>query len=287
MNDSITACEAGRNFLLRELSKHVPSDETKVILSNYLHAVDGSETPKPIETIYFQLLVSAQNANMKANIIGGSIGGIEHLGKATFEFNPYRVLELFGEDHEKLFTHAMATLTPTGKLRDSAHSIWPAYCRSILSSASFLSQFKDGGDFFNWANHFYRDPRSMPVLPLLISQEIFGIGYPLACDFLKDLGFTGYGKPDIHIKRILLGLGFVEGGVSDYGAQKAIARIAADTGMTPYSVDKLFWLIGSGKLYNHPDLGKNGMIGRNGNKFLSETAPQMSWWHTGAECGVV
>jgi hypothetical protein len=279
MNDSITACQAGRDFLLRELGNHVSPDAAETILSHYLDVADTADTPRPIEAIYFRMLVSAQNANMKANIIGGSIGGIENFGKVTFGFDPSRVLEEFGEDYLKLFAHARATLKPNGRLRSDTRSIWPSYCRTALAAALFLAQFKDGADFFEWANRFYRDPRSMPVLPLLVSQEVFGMGYPLACDFLKDLGFTGYGKPDIHIKRILLALGFVEGGVSDYGAQKAIAHIAADSGMSSYSVDKLFWLIGSGKFYDHPELGKKGKIGQNYKQFLNETAPRMSWWN--------
>jgi hypothetical protein len=40
----------------------------------------------------------------------------------------------------------------------------------------------------------------------------------------------------------------------------------------------LFWLIGSGKFYDHGKLGKDGKIGRNYRQFLMETAPLMSWW---------
>ena len=279
MNDSITACQAGRDFLLRELGKHVPRDAAETILSHYLDVADTADTPKSIETIYFRMLVSAQNANMMANVIGGSIGGIENLGKATFGFKPKEVLNTFASDHDGLFSHIRTTLKPTGKLLGGTKSLWPRYCRTVLSSAAFLAQFKDGEDFIRWANHFYRDPRSMPALPLLVSQEVFGLGYPLACDFLKDLGFIGYGKPDVHIKRILVGLGLAEGGIGDYQLQKLIARIAADNCVSAYSVDKLFWLIGSGKFYDHLKLGKDGRIGRNYKQFLAETAPEMSWWN--------
>jgi len=279
MNDSITACHAGREFLLRELGNHVSPDVVETILSHYLDVADTTDTPKSIETIYFKMLQSAQNANMMANVVGGTIGGIENLGKAIFGFMPKQVLSAFGTDHERLFSHVRTTLKPTGKLLAGNKSLWPRYCRTVLSSAAFLAQFKDGEDFASWANHLYRDSRSKPALPLLISQEVFGLGYPLACDFLKELGFIDYGKPDVHIKRILLALGFVEGGVSDYGVQKVIARIAADSGMSAYSVDKLFWLIGSGKFYNHPELGNKGKIGQNYEQFLVETAPLMSWWN--------
>lgn len=279
MIDSVKAYQAGRVFLLRELGNHLSSNDAEKVLSHYLNVMDASNAPRPIETIYFRMLSSAQNANMMANVIGGSIGGIENLGSATFAFDPRKVLARFGTDHELLFSHIRNTLKPTGKLLGGNRSLWPRYCRTAISAAAFLCQFKDGEDFFDWANHFYRDPRSMPALPLVISQEVFGFGYPLACDFLKDLGFTGYGKPDVHIKRIFVGLGLAEGGVSDYGLQKLIARIAADNGVPAYTVDKLFWLIGSGKYYDHPGLGKGGRIGRHYTRFLTETAPLMSWWN--------
>lgn len=279
MIDSVKAYQAGRTFLLRELGNHLSNMDAEKVLSHYLNVMDASNAPRPIETIYFRMLSSAQNANMMANVIGGSIGGIENLGSATFAFDPRKVLEHFGTDHDRLFSYIRNTLKPTGKLLGGNRSLWPRYCRTATSAAAFLCQFKDGEDFFDWANHFYRDPRSMPALPLVISQEVFGFGYPLACDFLKDLGFTGYGKPDVHIKRIFVGLGLAEGAVSDYGLQKLIARIAADNGVPAYTVDKLFWLIGSGKYYDHPDLGKHGRIGRNYTRFLTETAPLMSWWN--------
>lgn len=278
MIDSVRAYQAAHAFALRELGNNLSSKDAEKVLSHYLNVMDASDVPKPIETIYFRMIASAQNANMMANVIGGSIGGIENLGRATFAFDPRKVLQTFGRDHDRLFLHIRETLKPSGKLLSGTRSLWPRYCRTAISAAAFLDQFKDGEDFFLWANHFYRDPRSMPALPLVISQEIFGFGYPLACDFLKDLGFIGYGKPDVHIKRILVGLGLADGGIGDYGLQKLLARIANDNGVPAYTADKLFWLVGSGKYYDHPALGKKGRIGRNYKQFLSETAPLMSWW---------
>lgn len=37
------------------------------------------------------------------------------------------------------------------------------------------------------------------ALPLLISTKISGVGFALACDTLKELGFTNYPKPDVHM----------------------------------------------------------------------------------------
>ena len=37
--------------------------------------------------------------------------------------------------------------------------------------------------------------------------------------------------------------------------------MASNVGVTPYNVDKLFWLIGSGNIYGNPEIANNGKIG--------------------------
>ena len=41
---------------------------------------------------------------------------------------------------------------------------------------------------------------------MLISHVVSGIGFALACDFLKELGFVNFAKPDVHVKAIVKGL---------------------------------------------------------------------------------
>ncbi len=51
----------------------------------------------------------------------------------------------------------------------------------------------------------------------------------------------------MHTKTILKGLGFSDG--SDYHTFKAIVRMAKLLHVTPFQVDKILWLIGSGNLH--------------------------------------
>ena len=88
---------------------------------------------------------------------------------------------------------------------------------------------------------------------MLLSYEIHGFGFPLACDFLKEIGYTGFGKPDTHLKKIF-GKLHLSRSSKDYDVFRAILRIAAHAGKTPYEVDKIFWLVGSGNFY-HNGLG--------------------------------
>lgn len=105
---------------------------------------------------------------------------------------------------------------------------------------------------------------------MILEAEIEGIGYPLACDFLKDLGFVNYGKPDVHIIKIFVDIGLCPTGASPYQIQKIISQIADAAEVSAFAVDKVFWLIGSGYFYDHPDIGRLGRVGRKKAQFIAE-----------------
>ena len=104
---------------------------------------------------------------------------------------------------------------------------------------------------------------------MILAAEIEGIGYPLACDFLKELGFINYGKPDVHVIEIFVGIGMCQPKPSPYQVQKIITQIATESNTSSYNVDKIFWLIGSGKFYKHEELWKNGLIGQMKEEFIN------------------
>ena len=112
---------------------------------------------------------------------------------------------------------------------------------------------------------------------MMISIEISGIGFPLACDFLKEIGFMNFGKPDVHLKEIFKALNLIDPNENsaikqDYQTLKLIDKIARANGITSFEVDKIFWLIGSGNFYL-----ENIKIGRNRNEFIEKvksTYPQ-------------
>lgn len=207
---------------------------------------------------------------MVTGVIGGAIGEIDNLGKALFSFNPSKVEKSFANNPDGLLNHIVKVLNPRGLVRKTPRSIWPKYCTTILSSAAFFGNFKDGEDFYDWANQLYQNQRSMAALPMILAAEVDGIGYSLACDFLKELGFVNYGKPDVHVIEIFVGIGLCKQGVNPYHVQKIISKIASAADVSSYNVDKLFWLIGSGNFYNHAELGNMGLIGQNKEKFIAE-----------------
>ena len=255
-----------RKFLIAQMP--LPGEKSESILDQYLALPDKSQTSSSLNVLYQCLLKSAQNANMKAGVIGGAIGGVDKLSAVLHGFDPQKVIDQYGTDSESVLNAIQEQLKPTGMIRKTPKSIWPKYCQTILSAAQFFKQFFTGDEFYVWANHFYQDKRSIAALPMILAEEIYGIGYPLACDFLKELGFINYGKPDVHIIDIFTGIGLCSMKASPYEIQKIIVKIAEQKKVSPYNVDKLFWLIGSGRFYNHPEVGKQGSIGSRKESFI-------------------
>ena len=231
--------------------------------------------PENINAIFQRLCETAQNKQMRTKVIGGSIGGVEKLENILFGFNPKHVTDNFRKnDSEKLLNSIISELKPKGQIRRTPRSIWPQFCQSVIDSAYFLNEFKNAEAFYNWANFFANDEKSKPALPMLISIEISGIGFPLACDFLKEIGFLNYGKPDIHLKEIFKQLDLIDPNEKsilkqDYQTLKVIDKIAIDNNVSAFVVDKIFWLIGSGNFYL-----TNINIGRNRNLFIKEIKKQ-------------
>jgi hypothetical protein len=166
-------------------------------------------------------------------------------------------------------------LKPRGSVPRTPRSIWPKYCRSILSAARFLSRFSSTEDFYRWVDLFDEDERARPALPLLVSQEIEGVGFALACDFIMGLGYENFCKPDVHLKEIFWAIGLSPFGTSDYEVFRVVARVARNAGITPYNVDKLFWLIGSGYFYYDPHVGKQGRIGSQKKRVIEVAKEQL------------
>ena len=246
---------------------------TRAVIESYFIA-PVSRRPTTLAGIYERLLGSGQNANMKAGVVGGSIGGVGKLGPLLSNFEPVQVVAHYGIDSKRLLKDIIKRLKPHGKIRKKPRSIWPQYCRTVLSAAEFLSRFESATDFYAWIDFFDADARARPGLPLIICEEVQGIGFALACDFLMELGYANFGKPDVHIREIFNAAGLCCGNASDYERLRAICRVAESADVSPYTVDKVFWLIGSGFFYNHPQIGNAGRIPQPKARFIGLLAVQ-------------
>lgn len=130
--------------------------------------------------------------------------------------------------------------------RDNSRNYWTLFYKGSLSVARYLNQFDTFGDFLTFVNDFDAKASTRPALPLLLEKEIFGFGFALACNFLMEIGFANFCKPDVHLLDIFSGLGLAER--SELNVFRIVSLMAEENGQTPFAVDKVFWLIGSGNL---------------------------------------
>jgi hypothetical protein len=127
-------------------------------------------------------------------------------------------------------------------------SHWVIYCKSAVSIAEFLESYGNIDEFYKFTNSFLLNEHTKLALPLLISAEVFGFGFALACDFIKDNVSPDFVKPDVHINEIAFGLGISQS-KNDFDVFKDMIRFCQSINQKPCEVDKLFWLIGSGDFY--------------------------------------
>ncbi len=230
------------------------------------------------------ILVSAQNRQDAANVILGSVdGGIATLRRLLHGFDPDRILATW-PDRDALFRDLKASGDISGEMRDTKKSRWPQYCGTVLSAAAFVSRFETAGEFVEWLRKFRRDADLAAALPLVLEKEIFGFGLALACDFLKELGCSEYLKPDVHIWRLVRGLGLSDA-KTDYMLLRdlmALEPALRKIGLTPYAFDKYLWLIGSGRFYQVVEDGYMLTIRRQAPAFLKRFAAIQSKLAPGA-----
>jgi hypothetical protein len=246
---------------------------TANLIEKYLNPLSLNPKPTSKNGIYQRILESAQNANMKAGVIGRSIGGISKLAAVLEDFDPEAVLNKYGTIWESILDDIVRQVQPRGEIRRTPKSIWPHYCQTILSAANFVQQFASADDFFSWLDFFDKDDRARASLPMLLSREIEGFGFALSCDFLKELGYVNFPKPDVHLRDIFSSLNLCQAKADDYQLFKAIIRLAGNANVSAYNADKAFWLIGSGYFYDDKHIGNNGRIGSHKQDFIEYARP--------------
>lgn len=230
---------------------------SSVNLENYFYG--DSRNYESLKDIYIQFITSAQNYQHMPSVIKFSQRK-EDVSEMLYKYDIQRISEM---DSEKLYREFRDRFKVTSK--DGKNNSWYKWSCTIVDSAKFVSGFKDASDFDEFVKRFDYNAISRMALPLLIKSKIRGIGFVLACDLLKELGYTNYPKPDVHMIDVFYGICLCEAisnssNSSNSSEEKlisvfeAIERMAddcrtVDDSVTPYKVDKVFWLICSGYYY--------------------------------------
>ena len=209
------------------------------------------EKPDSLETVFERFIQSAQNYQRMPNVIKLKQRQ-EEIRKILCGYDIKKISNISEND---LYFRFRETFNI--KTKDSKRNSWYKWSCSIVDSAKFLNRFKDLNAFNSFVSGFDFSIDSRMALPLLIQARIRGIGFALACDVLKELGYFNYSKPDVHMIDVFYSLGLSEN--NPFSTFEAISKMAEDCQtvdkcITPYKVDKVFWLICSGTFYNEmPD----------------------------------
>ena len=236
------------------------------IIAKY-HNLDNSVLEKHLEQeskfdnildAHRRLIESLSNRNMMASVIGFNKKEKE-MKSILFKYDPNKILAVYKNADELLgiFKNKFNLQNIQSK-----RSLWRKFSEGIISGSNFMASFKDKDDFNDFIKTFARNKYTKAALPMLLSKEIKGFGFALSCDFLKELGYRDYPKPDVHLIKIFYDLG-LSTSAEPYEVYKSIVEMAEIVREDAYTVDKIFWLISSGKFYL-----VNIDTGRNRDKFI-------------------
>ena len=200
--------------------------------------------------LYYELVSAISGHYMVPKVLGS----IDKLEKVFFKFNPLKVLkeyenglELLDNLPEKLIDN-LPEKNKINFTNAGSKSIIRKFLKGSYSCARFACRFKDIKNYEDFLKGFLTNEYSRLALPLLLSKEIYFMGFALACNFLKETGNGEYLKPDIHLKEIFYELG-ISPSKDQYDVFKSGIVFSELIDKDPAEVDKAFWLIGSRKFY--------------------------------------
>lgn len=250
------------NMALEYLHEIKPDN---VYLENYFMG-DRREF-NSLRDVFIQFIQSAQNYQRMPKVIQFK-EKIETISHILYNFDYEKVKSINAVDLYRIFRKEFNITS-----KDNKQNSWYKWSKSIVDSAAFISGFKDVDDFKTFVKLYDYNTTTRMSLPLLISTKISGIGFALACDLLKELGFTEYPKPDVHLMDVFSALRLSDNEqISNF---EAIVKMARDNNVTPYKVDKVFWLICSGRFYLEE---KEIKVGQHKKEFIEYMEHNSVYW---------
>ena len=195
-----------------------------------------------MKDVLYVLLISLQDRQALPNIIGLlKEERKETFKKILFDYDAEQILEHYNED--SLLTAFSENFVI--KNIESKSNSWRLYAKSVISASKFLCRFNSVEDFESFIDRY--SEYSIINLPIFLKENVFGMGFALACNFLKDLGYSEYIKPDVHIKDIFVGSGLCLD--DDYSIFNTAIEMSNHVGVSAAHLDKLLWIVCSGNFH--------------------------------------
>lgn len=242
---------------------------------------DLSEIPR----IFAQMLFHVQNATMISNIVKFK-DNYHFLKEITCNFVPNDFLKKY--ENVDSFVNALRyneNSNPNGLVWDSSKSenkdsIAKRFAKAAFACAEYLNGFSNEEAVLEKLKGVYEDAKNdeKKLINYFRSEIKSGFSIALTCDFLKEFNeyFEFLPKPDIHIKDAISAL---NGRVNYYHTEsreidliKEVQKITELINnelkskgeieeITVYQLDRMIWLICSGKFFLHDDkYGKGAYI---------------------------
>jgi hypothetical protein len=209
-----------------------------------------------LNQVFGRSVLSLANRKMLYNVLLGGPELCEAVFSAyqelLFDFDPARVFAAYQARRELLLARLVQARGLQGAQaeRQLTHprSLFRLYTRGIVAGAACFAQFADGADFARMVRGQIAAGREAAI-GLPCKFRFPGLSYALAADLLKEVGVREVGKPDVHVRRCLAAIGWAGQYASDLAVQEVFwnAWQVLGDGYPPVTLDKLFFLVGSGR----------------------------------------
>ena len=234
------------NFAYTYLEQRSQDLNLKTPLTKYFFPLydifDSSKNPT-LDLVFERILVSLQNRSYMPNVINFDQDKAKILSALELT-SPYNFQKFATNNIENLLAKLKNSKEFTDK--NQFKKSWKTWLQGAVDGAKWLSEFNNLEEFKSslGGQHSFN-----PDIPQKISKKITGFGFALACDFLKELGFINYGKPDVHLINMFKGLNLIDNNTSEQEVLCIIKEMADSVNVPAYQVDKIFWLIATENFY--------------------------------------
>lgn len=196
-----------------------------------------------LKDVLERMLISTQNYQSRPNIIKYRLDWSrkEKIDKLLFWLDAKKVLESYDSDSLCEVFQKELWINPW--------MVRKSWCKSVISSCKFINKFKSVNDFKSFIESYNKDIDSRVELIKYMQHNIHWFWFALSCDFIKEMWYTSFSKPDVHIKDVLLWLGLCNSTDNEI-IFRCLNNLAGKWWFTPYKLDKILWMICSGKFYS-------------------------------------
>ncbi len=231
--------EASLQYLKRQTSMYFPDYDLNNLRryfepnlyawSPYFTASYGSETKEDMMKMFALILQNRYNLPKVINFIKN----FDLVSRVTHNYDINYISSLQAEELLNEFNQVV-----TVKNRNS----WLDYCMGLIDAANYLiANFTDYNSYVN-------NVRSNINQAIKGLSKIKGIGPVLSRNYLKEIGITELGKPDVHVKPMIEVL-YNRSNITNEEFDELVLVEATKASVTPYILDRILWLIASGSYF--------------------------------------